>query len=78
MLEILFALIFLSFGIIFLVWPEKVRDWSLNSPGQNHTSTHGGVRKLMFSRTYILSFRIGGGVSILIGLLLIVAWVTGF
>src|SRR6266702_1950082 len=65
------SLFFLVAGILFLFWPEEVRDWILKSYVQAGFTKPVLMQKLMFARIYIFSFRVGGGMAIIVGGLLI-------
>lgn len=60
---IFIAIFLIGAGSIYLFWPEAFRDWILK------TSLIKPVmwQKIMFTPSYILAFRVGGFVSIVVG-----------
>ena len=70
MVIICVPLFFLVAGILFLFWPEEVRDWILKSYFQSGYTKPVLTQKLLFTRGYIISYKVGGGVAIIVGCLL--------
>ncbi len=70
---ILLAIFFLFAGLLFLFWPDALREWSLKSY-PNAGSITVLMRKLMFLPGYILAFRIAGVIAIVVSGLLIWFW----
>ncbi len=67
---VILSIFFLSAGLLFLVWPEELRDWVLKSYVHAGFAIPVFMRKLMFTPGYILAFRIGGVLAIAIGAML--------
>jgi hypothetical protein len=67
---LLAAIFFFGAGLVFLLWPEEMRDWTLKSYTQAGFTKPVVMQKLMFTPGYILAFRVGGGISIVVSGLL--------
>ncbi len=68
LLAIALLILFLAWGIVALVWPEEIRDRIVRNYrriGIRPTLWH-----LLFTETYIWSFRVGGAISILVAIFL--------
>jgi len=74
MIMICFSLFFIVGGILYLFWPEEVRDWTLKSYAKAGFTKPVLMQKIMFTRGYIISFRIGGGIAIIAGCFLLLMW----
>jgi len=72
MVAIWASVFFIATGMLFLFWPEQLRDWSLR--GRHRPLPMEGV---MFTKAYIVSFRVGGAVSLIAGIGLIAWWFLG-
>ena len=71
MATILLAAFFLTAGLLFLFWPERLRDTILKSYAQIDRTKPVPWQQVMFAPGYILSQRIGGVLSICVSLFLI-------
>jgi hypothetical protein len=69
MVAIWASVFFIAAGMLFLFWPEQLRDWSLR--GRTKPLP---MERVMFTKTYIVSFRVGGAVSLIVGIGLIAWW----
>ena len=67
---LLAAIFFLGAGLAFLLWPEEIRDWTLKSYARSGFTKPVVMQKLMFTPGYILAFRVGGVISIVVSGLL--------
>jgi hypothetical protein len=64
------SLFFVVAGLIFLFHPEELRDSVLGSYRRVGFARAVFLQRLMFTRGYIVAFRIAGGLAIIIGGLL--------
>jgi hypothetical protein len=68
------AIFFLIVGFVFLIRPREMRDWAIRSYDKLGIalpkSMQKFMQKFMASENYILSYKIGGAVSMVIGVFL--------
>ena len=74
MTAIFVPIFFFAAGLVFLFWPDKIRGWSLKSRAKAGFKKPLFMQKLMFTRAYIVSFRVGGIISIGVSILLLLAY----
>ena len=68
---IVLSIFFFGSGMLFLFWPEELRDWTLKSYARAGLARPVFLQKLMFTRGYILAFRIGGAFAVIISCLIL-------
>lgn len=68
------SIFFLVAGLIFLFWPEEMRDWILKSYAHAGFARPILMEKLMFTRGYILAFRVAGVIAIVISSFLVLLY----
>ena len=74
---IIVAVIFLfAAGLVFLVWPEQLRDWVLSTYKRAGFSRKVVMQDIMFTRGYVLAFRVAGAMSMIVGAALLVRSLT--
>jgi len=71
MIIICISLFFIGVGVLFLLRPEELRDWILKSYVKAGYTKPVPMQKLMFTRIYIFTFKVGGGMAIIVGCLLL-------
>jgi hypothetical protein len=61
----------LAAGTTFVIWPDKIRDWSIKTGRIPESSWR---YRIMFGRGYIFSWRLVGAAWIGFGLFLLATW----
>jgi hypothetical protein len=61
------AIFFIAAGTVSVFWPDRLRDWSLNTSRFRPLP----MERLMFTKGYLVSFRVGGAISVLVGIALL-------
>lgn len=69
---ILLIAFLLIVGFTFALWPEQFRDWLLKSYRWAGFTRRIWMQDLMFARSYILAYRIGGAIAI--GMAVVLIW----
>ena len=73
---LLSAIVLFCAGLLFLIWPENIRDYTLR-PAKSGRKKFVIMPHIMFKKGYILSFRVGGAIAICIGVFFIITFLKG-